>query len=303
MYIKNIFNVRNYKGLDDGFNINFSDITYIIGDNAKNKSTIGSLPVWILTGYSLFGNNREVVSNDKENRGLNTIASMTIIDNTGSEHIITRSKGKDNCVMLDGIRTTQEIISVFYKDIHAFLCAYNPSYFRSMKLTDQRELLLRVLPAISSDYAFTLLEKEEQEILEQPVVDIKGFNKARRAEIKEMKSDLDKMLGNKNALIDIAIQKEDAPLVFEKAQELKNIEQEYERIIENTDNIITVEDLEKDIKKLDEKIKNNVNIELKSLQEKQKKELENFNNVSSTTSNCPVCKQPIQNENLFKVNH
>ena len=55
MYIKNIFNVRNYKGLDDGFNISFSDITYIIGDNAKNKSTIGSLPVWILTGYSLFG--------------------------------------------------------------------------------------------------------------------------------------------------------------------------------------------------------------------------------------------------------
>lgn len=301
MYIKNIFNVRNYKGLEDGFNISFSDITYIVGDNAKNKSTIGSLPVWILTGYSLFGNNREVVSNDKENRGLNTIASMIIIDNTGSEHIITRSKGKDNCVMLDGIRTTQEIISGFYKDIHAFLCAYNPSYFRSMKLTDQRELLLRVLPAISSDYAFTLLEKEEQEILEQPVVDIKGFNKARRAEIKEMKSDLDKMLGNKNALIDIAIQKEDAPLVFEKAQELKNIEQEYERIIENTDNIITVEDLEKDIKKLDEKIKNNVNIELKSLQEKQKKELENFNNVSSTTSNCPVCKQPIQNENLIKV--
>lgn len=296
MYIKNIFNVRNYKGLDDGFNISFSDITYIIGDNAKNKSTIGSLPVWILTGYSLFGNNREVVSNDKENRGLNTIASMTIIDNTGSEHIITRSKGKDNCVMLDGIRTTQEIISGFYKDIHAFLCAYNPSYFRSMKLADQRELLLRVLPAISSDYAFTLLEKEEQEILEAPVVDIKGFNKSRRTEIKEMKSDLDKMLGNKNALIDIAIQKEDSPLVFDKARELQNLELEYERLIENTDNIITLEDLEKDISKLDEKIKGNVNIELKNLQEKQKKELENFNNVSSTTSNCPICKQPIQKE-------
>ena len=238
---------------------------------------------------------------DKENRGLNTIASMTIIDNTGSEHIITRSKGKDNCVMLDGIRTTQEIISGFYKDIHAFLCAYNPSYFRSMKLADQRELLLRVLPAISSDYAFTLLEKEEQEILEAPVVDIKGFNKSRRTEIKEMKSDLDKMLGNKNALIDIAIQKEDSPLVFDKARELQNLELEYERLIENTDNIITLEDLEKDISKLDEKIKGNVNIELKNLQEKQKKELENFNNVSSTTSNCPICKQPIQNENLIKV--
>ena len=301
MYIKNIFYVKNYKGLEDGFNINFNDITYIVGDNAKNKTTIGSLPVWILTGYNLYGNNREVVSNDKENRGANTIASMTIIDNTGCEHIITRSKGKDNCVMLDGIRTTQEIISGFYKDIHTFLCAYNPSYFRSMKLADQRELLLRVLPAISSDYAFNLLEKEEQEILETPVVDIKGFNKAKRAEIKQMKSDLDKMIGNKNALIDIAIQKEDSPLVFDKTKELQNLEQEYERLIENTDNIITLEDLENDINKLDERIKSNIKIELKDLQEKQKKELENFNNVSSMTSNCPVCKQPIQNENLVKM--
>lgn len=301
MYIKNIFDVKNFKGLEDGFNIRFSDITYIIGDNAKNKSTIGSLPVWILTGYSLFGNNREVVSNDRENRGENTIASMTIVDNIGSEHVITRSKGKDNCVMLDGIRTTQEIISGFYKDIHAFLCAYNPSYFRSMKLADQRELLLRVLPSVSSDYAFNLLEQEEKEILEEPVVDIKGYNKARRAEIKQMKSDLDKMIGNKNVLIDIAIQKEQAILVFDKAQRLKDLEEEYERLIENTDNIITLEDLEKDIKKLDEKIKSNVNIELKNLQEKQKKELENFNSVSSITSNCPVCKQPIQNENLVKA--
>ena len=55
MYIKNIFDVKNYKALEDGFKIKFEDITYIIGDNAKNKSTIGSLPVWILTGYNLFG--------------------------------------------------------------------------------------------------------------------------------------------------------------------------------------------------------------------------------------------------------
>ena len=63
MYIKNIFDVRNYKGLQDGFKINFDDVTYIIGDNAKNKTTIGSLPLWILTGYNLFGSNKEVVCN------------------------------------------------------------------------------------------------------------------------------------------------------------------------------------------------------------------------------------------------
>ena len=98
MYIKNIFDVKNYKALEDGFKIKFEDITYIIGDNAKNKSTIGSLPVWILTGYNLFGNNREEVFRDKDE---NTMASMTIIDNLGSEHVITRCKGKDNYVLID----------------------------------------------------------------------------------------------------------------------------------------------------------------------------------------------------------
>ena len=53
MVIKNIFNIKNYKGLPDGFKVNFEDITYIIGDNAKNKTTIGALPLWILTGYNL----------------------------------------------------------------------------------------------------------------------------------------------------------------------------------------------------------------------------------------------------------
>lgn len=40
MIIKNIFNVKNYKGLEDDFRVDFGDITYIIGDNAKNKTTI-----------------------------------------------------------------------------------------------------------------------------------------------------------------------------------------------------------------------------------------------------------------------
>lgn len=40
MYIKRIFNIKNFKGLEDNQVINFDDVTYIIGDNAKNKTTI-----------------------------------------------------------------------------------------------------------------------------------------------------------------------------------------------------------------------------------------------------------------------
>ena len=301
MFIKNIFNVKNYKGLEDGFKVEFDEITYIVGDNAKNKTTIGSLPLWILTGYNIYGSNKEQVANDSNIKGQNTIASMTIIDSQGSEHVITRCKGKDNFVMLDGIRTTQEILTRFYKDVHAFICSYYPNYFRSMDLAKQRELLLRILPAVSSEDAFKLLEKEEQEILEHPIADIKGFCKSKRAEIKEITSELDKLAGSKNMLINIAIQKEDNLKKFEKQSELDNLEHESEKLIENTDNIVTLEEIEKDINRLDSKISNNIKIELQELQKRQKKELENLDNVTSVTSTCPTCKQEIKNENLIKA--
>lgn len=301
MFIKNIFNVKNYKGLEDGFKVEFDEITYIVGDNAKNKTTIGSLPLWILTGYNIYGSNKEQVANDSIITGQNTIASMTIIDNQGSEHVITRCKGKDNFVMLDGIRTTQEILTRFYKDVHAFICSYYPNYFRSMDLAKQKELLLRILPAVSSEDAFKLLEKEEQEILEHPIADIKGFCKSKRTEIKEITSELDKLAGSKNMLINIAIQKEDNLKKFEKQSELDNLEKEYEKLIENTDNIVTLEEIEKDINRLDSKISNNIKIELQELQKRQKKELENLDNVTSVTSTCPTCKQELKNENLIKA--
>ena len=301
MYIKNIFDVHNYKGLEDGFKVNFDDITYIIGDNAKNKTTIGSIPLWIFTGYNLYGSNKEQVGNDNNFRSKNTLASMTFIDNNGSEHTITRCKGKDNFVMLDGIRTTQEVLARFYKDVHSFICAYNPNYFRSMSLSKQRELLLRILPTISPVVAFNLLEDTEKEILENPVVDIKGFCKAKREEIKELNSELERIKGNKDIYIDMAIKKEETFKEFDKAQELRNLENEYERLIINTEDIVNIEDLEKDIKKLNEKIKDNINIHLKELQTNQQKELEKLKNVDSETSTCPTCKQEIKNENLIKA--
>lgn len=301
MYIKNIFDVHNYKGLEDGFKVNFDDITYIIGDNAKNKTTIGSIPLWIFTGYNLYGSNKEQVGNDNNFRSRNTLASMTFIDNNGSEHTITRCKGKDNFVMLDGIRTTQEVLTRFYKDVHSFICAYNPNYFRSMSLSKQRELLLRILPTISPVVAFNLLEDTEKEILGNPVVDIKGFCKAKREEIKELNSELERIKGNKDIYIDMAIKKEETFKEFDKALELNNLENEYERLIINTEDVVSIEDVEKDIKKLNGKIKDNINIHLKELQTNQQKELEKLKNVDSETSTCPTCKQKIKNENLIKA--
>lgn len=300
MYIKRIYNIKNYKGLPDDFSVDFDDLTYIVGDNAKNKTTIGSLPLWILTGYNLFGSNKENVSNDANKTQKNTLASMILVDNNGSEHTITRCKGKDNFVLLDEIRTTQEILARFYKDVHAFICAYNPNYFRSMKLSEQRELLLRILPQISSDEAFNLLESEEKDILEKPIVDIKGFCKQKRADIKELNSELDKITGNKDAYISIAIEKEEETKIFQNKDKLEKLEKEYEKLISNTDEIISLGDLENNIRSLDSRISSNINDDLKEYQEDLRKEIDNLKNVSSTSQKCPTCKQKIVNQDVIE---
>lgn len=301
MYIKNIFNIQNYKGLSDGFKVDLDDITYLIGDNGKSKTTIGSLPLWIMTGYNLYGGNKEQIGNDSIIGNKDSVASMTIIDNDGTEHTITRSKGKNNFVLLDGIRTTQEMLTKFYGDIHTLICAYNPRYFRSMAEIKQRELLLRVLPVVSSEDAFQLLDNAEREVLGQPIVDTKGYCQAQRANIKELNSELDKVEGSKKVYTDIALKEEGVVKEFTKQEELNQLEKQYEQIISNTDNLVHIEDLQQEINKLERKINENVNIELKELKEKQQKELEKLENVSSVKSNCPVCKQKIKNEKMIEA--
>ena len=300
MYIKKVYNVVNYKGLENNFSIDFKDTTYIIGDNAKCKSTAGSLPLWILTGYNAFGSNQEQVANDRLNIK-NTVACMTFVDNDGNEHELLRCKGKENYVMLDGVRTTQEVLSKFYTDVHLFICAYSPTYFRSLKLAEQRELLLRIMPPIQPKDAFELLEKEEKEIIENPIIDIKGYCKEKRAEIKDCKSRLDQIVGSRDELIQIALQKEDEMKKFDKENELQNLKEEYQELFNKSSESIKLEDLKKDIEKIENKINSNVKENLKNLQEKYLKEKENLNNVESATSTCPTCKQEIRNENMIKA--
>ena len=84
MIIKSIDDTRGYKGLPDGTRVNFDEnITYIIGDNYKTKSTILSVPLWVITGYSLSEGNQEDVSDDNRPNLRNVTAQITIIDKEG----------------------------------------------------------------------------------------------------------------------------------------------------------------------------------------------------------------------------
>lgn len=302
MIIKSIDDTRGYKGLPDGTKVVFNEkITYIIGDNYKTKSTILSVPLWVMTGYSLNEGNQEDVSDDNRPNLRNVTAQITIIDNDGKEHSIFRSKGKSNYVLLDGIRTTREALSKFYKDIQFFLCAYNPYRFRSMKKDEQKELLLRLLPNIEKEEIFGLLTEEEQEILAEPILDAKEYNKEKRAKIKEIEFEIKRNEGIKESNLLTALKVEEKDKTFDKEMELLDLEAQYENLLKGGIGAFNLEDIKRKIKLLEEKLSKILKEDLVNAKEKKNKIQEKLNNVSSVNSECPVCKQKIVNEALRKA--
>lgn len=302
MIIKSIDDTRGYKGLPDGTKVVFNEkITYIIGDNYKTKSTILSVPLWVMTGYSLNEGNQEDVSDDNRPNLRNVTAQITIIDNEGEEHSIFRSKGKSNYVLLDGIRTTREALSKFYKDIQFFLCAYNPYRFRSMKKDEQKELLLRLLPNIEKEEIFGLLTEEEQEILAEPILDAKEYNKEKRAKIKEIEFEIKRNEGIKESNLLTALKVEEKEKTFDKEMELLDLEAQYENLLKGGIGAFNLEDIKRKIKLLEEKLSKILKEDLVNAKDKKKKIEEKINNVSSVNSECPVCKQKIVNEALRKA--
>ena len=302
MIIKSIDDTRGYKGLPDGTKVVFNEkITYIIGDNYKTKSTILSVPLWVMTGYSLNEGNQEDVSDDNRPNLRNVTAQITIIDNDGEEHSIFRSKGKSNYVLLDGVRTTREALSKFYKDIQFFLCAYNPYRFRSMKKDEQKELLLRLLPNIEKEEIFGLLTEEEQEILAEPILDAKEYNKEKRAKIKEIEFEIKRNEGIKESNLLTALKVEEKDKTFDKEMELLDLEAQYENLLKGGIGAFNLEDIKRKIKLLEEKLSKILKEDLVNAKEKKNKIQEKLNNVSSVNSECPVCKQKIVNEALRKA--
>lgn len=299
MIIKSINKTLGYKGLPDGFHVNFDrDVTYIVGDNFKTKSTILSVPLWVLTGYSMSGGNQEDVSNDRRNDIRNVIAEITIIDNDGDEHVISRSKGKNNIVLLDGVKTTKEYMAKFYKDIQFFLCAYNPYRFNSLKPVEQKELLLRLLPSISMNAAFKLLNKDEQEMIENPIIDNTEYAKQKRAEIKAFTFEIQRLEGVKDNCLETALMTEDEKIVFDKEEQLKDLKEQYEKLLMSSDSAINREDLKIKIKRLTEIVNEAIKVDLVEAKEEKEKLQEKLSDKALGNSICPTCKQEMQNEAL-----
>lgn len=293
MYIKRINNVVGYKDLPDGFNADFSEnMNYIVGANFQRKTTTGSLFNWCLTGTSLYGNEREQVANDKTKTS-NVIVDITFIDNYGIEHRLIRDKGKQMNLTLDGKEIQQEMLAGFYKDKDIFLVSHNPYYFASLEPKEQKNLIRKIVPAISPEESFELLTKEEQTIIENPIEYLSSYTDKRNEEINGLQKEYDRNSGMLQTYKTIALNQVGETSEFEKEEMLQELQKRYDVLSMDLGNS-SLEDLQKSINRINERLEEIFKDKLVDITENYNKENNKLKDVDKEQSICPSCRQEIK---------
>ena len=292
MIIKSL-RMKGFKGFEQEYSLNFNDKVNIIeGENYLGKTTIGEAICWCFLGCNLFGN--EKTANLVNNNSKTAYCEVNFLDNDNKEHIVFRSKGKENNVILDGHKADVEMLSKFYYSKKIFLAIYNPYYFNSLEPKDQRELLKSILPVINYKEAFNMLSQEEQEILLEPRMDLNQFIKNTREELKELDKEEMNFEGKiqyANSIINELIEKE---VKFENEGLLAIVEKEYDFVI-NSNMTNDKEEIKMHINDLNNKIK--IQREKKEKYERERKEIEEIiSSIENNNTICPVCHAKMLNK-------
>lgn len=294
MYLKSINNVIGYKNLPDGFSADFNeDVTYVVGANFKGKSTVGSLFNWCMTGTTIFGKQKEDVSNiNKDDK--KTTVDITFVDNYGIEHRLVREKNKTMYLMLDGKEIKQDMLVQYYKDTEIFLVAHNPYMFKLLEPKGQEKLLRRVIPMIPEEKAFNLLCKEEQEIIGKPIKNITKYSEERNEEIRNLEKEYNKNIGVLEILKQNALEPEFELEFTNKEEEIKQLQEKYDELLKNYGSS-NLDDLKSGINKIDKELYSIKNFDLENIKKNYILENKKLENLNSEKTFCPTCKQEISN--------
>ena len=293
MYIKSINNVIGYKDLPDGFNVDFDeDKTYIVGANFQRKTTVGSLFNWCLTGTSLIGKEKDQVANDKRKID-NVIVDISFVDNHGIEHRLIREKGKEIHLTLDGNEVKQEALAQFYKNKDIFLVAHNPYYFWTLEPKEQKDLIRMILPSIEPKEAFELLNEYEKDIIKNPIENLSSYTDKRNADIDRLDKEYNRNIGMLDTLRGIALENEGELLVFDKEDELVELQSRYDNISMSFDNS-NLEDLQRNIEGINRRLKEILTDDLSKISQRYNIENNTLKQVDNEHPICPSCRQEIK---------
>lgn len=290
----NQLNLQNFKSHKD-LEVKFGDLTKILADNAKGKSSIGEAITFLLYGNDLMGSKLD--PSPITYKADNTLVTLLLSVNDG-ELLLGReiAKGRNkfyvNEVPSKATEFNEVVEKLFDKDL--FLSLFNPSYFFTLHWEKQRQMILnyttapankevlKELPTPQSDKLATLVKKHSLDDLDK----IHRSNKtkldkqyiAAQSRTKTLKEQLDQQ----------------APTV-----PLESLQVELSQFVKERNSIEAVTDKAQTVNGRINILNNRINV----LSQERNDIKDHFNQLKSEQiqDTCRVCNQTLQDEAIGAV--
>lgn len=293
LYLK----MKGFRKYKEPVEINLFDETYIIGGNAKGKSTIAYAIVWTFLGTDIRGNDKTCMIN-RDSKDCCT--EIGFIGNDNEKHILVRYKhsvySSKNFIVLDGKVVKQKDLEKLYIDKPLFLSIFNPDYFKDSEPAKQKELIDKYLPDISYQDVFNKLEDSEKDKIDIRDGDIVKFIKETGFRIRDTQNKIEVKKGNLEYAKKIHGEKLEDKQQFTKQEEIDLLEQERDFLENENKNQLR--------KKLQDNIgakeaeQFNIQNQLDKINDKGKKARIEYNKIlSDPLAQCPCCNQILNIEN------
>lgn len=300
--------MKGFRKYKDEFEVNFDNETFIIGGNAKGKSTIAYAIVWAFLGTDLRGNDKISMINRESN---DCYVELNFIGNDNINHTIIRYKhskySAKNYLGLDGLPIKQKDLEQFYTDVPLFLSIFNPDYFKDSKPAKQKELIDKYLPEVNLKDVLDKLEDDERKKLdfasyftnseskEKDELIIPKFITDINSRIKDTENKITLKQGKVEYARKITTEEIKAKQEFTRQEELDLLYQE-KSFLENSNKYNEREKLQNRIAEKEAEQMNN-EIKLNKVIENGKKARIAYDKLlSDPFSLCPCCGSPLKAE-------
>lgn len=193
--------VLGFKGFLEPRTFQFDyGINFVLGDNGLGKTSIAEAIAFAFMGTGLFG--EKTLDRLQNGDAKEIFISVRFVDGNGEVHELTKTrKNNNNGITYDGYNVRQTDLYNLFGDKDLFLSMFNPLYFVETLGADGKNLLEKLLPAVSHEEVLAALPEETREALKgENILSPETYIQNRRAEVKELEETLIYMQGQSDLL-------------------------------------------------------------------------------------------------------
>lgn len=195
--------ISGFKGFPEPRTFHFDyGVNFILGDNGLGKTTIAEAIAFAFMGTGFFG--EKTLDRLQNGDAKEIFVSVRFVDGNGEVHELTKTrKNNANGITYDGYNVRQTDLYNLFGDKDLFLSMFNPLYFIETLGADGKNLLEKLLPAVSHEAVLAALQEDARIALQdENILSPETYIKNRRAELKELEEDLIYMQGQADLLED-----------------------------------------------------------------------------------------------------